>query len=118
MRETPSPAEVIEANLAAYNARNIDGFMRWFADEVEVICQKTGEVLMHGVAEVRRSYADLFANSPALHAHIVQRVVVGGFVADHEHVTGRAGGDKDVLITYDVRDGRIHRIWLVREPLA
>ena len=118
MTETPSltAAEVIEANLAAYNARDIDGFMRWFADEVEVTDQETGAVVMRGLPEVRRFYAALFETSPALHAHIEQRVVVGGFVVDHERVTGRAGGDVEVLITYDVRDGRIQRVWVVREP--
>jgi ribosomal protein S18 acetylase RimI-like enzyme len=109
--------EVIEANLAAYNARDIDGFMRWFAGEVEVIDQKTGAVVMRGLAEVRRFYAVLFETSPALHSHVLQRVAVGGFVVDQEHVTGRAGGDVLILITYDVRDGRIRRVWFVREPL-
>jgi ribosomal protein S18 acetylase RimI-like enzyme len=109
--------EVIDANLAAYNARDIDGFMRWFADDVEVIDQKTGAVVMRGHAEVHRAYAALFEASPALHSHIRQRTVVGGFVVDHEHVTGRAGGDVEILITYCVRDGRIQRVWFVREPL-
>jgi hypothetical protein len=68
-------------------------------------------------AEVRRFYAALFEASPALHSHILQRVSVGGFVVDHERVTGRAGGDVDILITYDVREGRIQRVWFVREPL-
>jgi hypothetical protein len=110
-------AEVVDANLAAYNARDIDGFMRWFTDDVEVIDQKTGAVAMRGLAEVRRAYAALFEASPALHSRIRQRTVVGGFVVDHEHVTGRAGGDVEILITYCVRDGRIHRVWFVREPL-
>jgi hypothetical protein len=109
--------EVIDANLAAYNARDIDGFMRWFADDAEVIDQKTGAVVMRGLAEVRRAYAALFEASPALHSSIRQRTVVGGFVADHEHVTGRAGGDVEILITYQVRDDRIQRVWVVREPL-
>jgi hypothetical protein len=70
--------EVIEANLAAYNARDIDGFMRWFADEVEVMDQKAGAVVMRGLGEVRRFYAVLFETSPALRSHVLQRVAVGG----------------------------------------
>lgn len=41
-----------------------------------------------------------------------------GDADDHELVTGRADGDLEILITYEVRAGRIRRIWVARTPVA
>jgi hypothetical protein len=117
----PSPADVIDASLAAYNARDVDGFARWFAEDAEVFDQagSTPHVpVMRGLAEIRAAYAALFAASPSLHSRIVQRIAVGDLVVDHEHVRGRAGGDVEIVITYQVRDGAIRRVWFSRTPLA
>lgn len=113
-----SAVEVVTAILAAYNARDIEAFVRWVAADIEVIEQRTGSAVMRGLDEVRRIYSTLFAASPALHAELVSRVVMHGFIVDHERVTGRHGGDFDILITYQVRDGAICKLWFVREPIT
>jgi len=113
-----SAAAVVAENLAAYNARDIEGFMASFADNVEIWDQQSGALVMQGRAQVRRAYADVFANSPLLHSRVVHRSVVGAVVVDHEIVTGRHGGDAEVLISYLVLAGRIVRVWWSRAPLT
>lgn len=71
-----------------------------------------------GIAEVRARYGALFTASPALCSRILRRSVLGDLVCDHELVTGRSGGDVEILITYEVRDGRIRRIWSARGAVA
>jgi len=113
-----TPEQVVAASLAAYNARDLDAFMACFAPTIEVWDQQTGTCLLQGWAHVHAAYGDLFANSPQLHAAIVRRSQVGNVVIDHEIVTGRHGGDLQILISYQVRAGRIACVWLSRAPLA
>jgi ribosomal protein S18 acetylase RimI-like enzyme len=117
MSQTP-PEQVVAANLAAYNARDLDGFMACCAATIEIWDQQTGTCLMQGWEQVRASYGELFARSPRLHSRIVRRSCVGCVVIDHEIVTGRYGGDLEILISYQVLAGRIARVWSSRVPLA
>lgn len=109
----PSARDVVTANLAAYNARDLEAFLASFDPDVEMYDLRSGAV-SRGVDEVRARYGALFATSPALHSRILHRSVLGDLVHDHELVTGRTGGDAEILITYEVRDGRIRRVWWAR----
>ena len=112
------PEQVVAANLAAYNARDLEGFMACYAATIEVWDQRTGTCLLRGAAQVRASYGELFVRSPRLHSSIVRRACVGNVVIDYEIVTGRYGGDLEILISYQVLEGRIACVWVSRAPLA
>jgi ribosomal protein S18 acetylase RimI-like enzyme len=109
----PSTRDVITANLSAYNARDLEAFLASFDPDVEMHDLRSGAV-SRGIDDVRARYSALFASSPALHSRLLHRSVLGDLVHDHELVTGRAGGDVEILITYEVRDGRIRRVWWAR----
>lgn len=112
------PEQVVAANLAAYNARDLEGFMGCCAATIEIWDQQTGTCLLRGAEQVRASYGELFARSPRLHSSIVRRTCVGSVVIDHEIVTGRYGGDLEILISYQVLEERIACVWVSRAPLA
>jgi len=111
------PEQVVAANLAAYNARDLEGFMACCAASIEVWDQQTGTCLLRGAEQVRAFYGELFARSPCLHSSIVRRACVGSVVIDYEIVTGRYGGDLEILISYQVFEGRIACMWVSRAPL-
>jgi ribosomal protein S18 acetylase RimI-like enzyme len=117
-REMASALDVVTANLAAYNARDLDAFAASFDPAVEIYDLLASTVAMRGIAEVRARYAALFAASPALCSRILRRSVLGDLVCDHELVTGRFGGDLEILITYEVRAGTIRRIWIARTSVT
>ena len=107
-----SPAGVVQTQLQAYNAKNIDAFLRTYAPQAT---QHTlhGELLAQGHEQMRQRYQERFAE-PDLHAHLVSRMAVGNFVTDAEIVTrnfpeGR--GTLDMLCIYEVADGLIQRAW-------
>ncbi|NJO13471.1 MAG: GNAT family N-acetyltransferase [Gammaproteobacteria bacterium] len=112
------PEQVVATNLAAYNARDLEAFMACCAATIEIWDQQTGVCLLHGAEQVRATYGELFARSPHLHSSIVRRACVGNVVIDYEIVTGRDGGDLEILISYQVLEGRIARIWVSRAPLS
>ena len=92
----PDVTEVIDAQLDAYNARDLERFVACHAAGV-VITNASGDVLAEGHDGMRQMYAGLFENSPQLAATIHNRIVVGEFVADGDlaqtgqvHKAGRA----------------------------
>ena len=93
----------IEAQLAAYNNRDIENFVICFSEDC--ICEDAeGNVLMQGRETMKQRYGSMFEASPDLHCRIVHRAVVGNFVFDEERVTGRNGieGEGHVMAVYTV----------------
>ena len=69
---------------------------------------------MRGLQDLRAAFGALFASNPSVHVRIVQRMVLGQFVVDHEHITGRADGlELQALVAYQVVDGQIRQYWVM-----
>ena len=85
-----APIDPVEAQLRAYNARDLDAFLRCFTTDC-VVEDADGQPLMAGAAEMRDRYRALFDGSPNLHCVIVNRIRIGNHVMDEEHITGRVG---------------------------
>jgi len=105
-------AEPVRRQLEAYNRRDIDDFMRWWADDARCFAFPD-TLLADGAAAIRARHVERF-REPDLHGRLLSRVVVGDLVVDHETVTrtfpeGR--GEVDVVCLYEVVDGRIARAW-------
>lgn len=110
-----SPEAVVQAQLEAYNAGDIDAFMATFHPEAELFAIGDPTPRAQGRDAVRAIYADLFARSPDLRSELVHRAVLGNRVIDHERITGREGGDVlELLMVYEVEDGGIRRAWSIR----
>lgn len=79
--------ELIDAQLEAYRARDVDRFLAHFALGIAVT-DFEGTVLMEGIEGMRANYEPLFANSPELTVEIRSRIETGSFVVDLEHLEG------------------------------
>lgn len=93
----------VEAQLIAYNNRDIEAFVLNFAPEC--VCEdQDGNPLMTGRAAMYERYGQMFAHSPDLLCRIVSRTVVGQFVFDEERVAGRNGSPNEgrVMAVYTV----------------
>lgn len=111
-RPSPSPADVVQRQLDAYNARDIDAFMPAWAQDCEYYAFPD-TLLARGSAQVRERHLERF-KEPDLHGRLVHRMVNGDMVVDQEVVTrnfadGR--GEVDVVAIYEVRDGQIAKAW-------
>mgnify|MGYP001766771774 CR=1 FL=1 len=105
-------ARPVREQLAAYNARDIDAFMRWWAEDCEYFAFPS-TLLARGAAAVRARHVERF-REPDLHGRLLSRAVVGDLVVDHEIVTrtfpeGR--GEVEVICLYEVADGLIVKAW-------
>ena len=116
--QSPSdPEKVVQANLDAYNNRNIEGFMSYFSEDILVRNFDTGVTSAQGIQAVREIYTQLFEASPNLHSKILKRTVFDNKVIDHEYITGRNGSQEplELVLIYEVRDGKIFRISVMRK---
>lgn len=108
-----SPAALAQRQLSAYNSRNIDAFLEPYAEDVKVYSfpdklQYTGKDAM------RKGYAELFAATPQLHCELVNRIVLGNTVIDHERLSGRSGGVFEAVAVYKISDGKITSVYFMR----
>lgn len=108
-------AKPVRDQLKAYNARDLDGFMRCWADDCRYYAFPD-ELLAEGLDAVRARHAARFGD-PDLHGELIGRRVIGDIVIDQEVVTrlfdGRLG-QADVVAIYQVRDGVIARAWFIQ----
>lgn len=111
-----NPESVVQANLDAYNALDLEGFMSYFSEDIQIRNYDSGEVTANGQEAVRTIYDRLFRASPELHSRILKRTVFGNKVIDHEYITGRNGSAEplELVLIYEVRDGKIFRISVMR----
>jgi putative hydrolase of HD superfamily len=107
-----SPGGVVQAQLQAFNTKNVQALLRCYASQAEHRSIH-GDLLAKGHDELLARFQSRFAE-PDLYARLVSRIAVGNFVTDAEIVTrnfpeGR--GTQDLLCIYEVEDGLIQRAW-------
>jgi hypothetical protein len=102
--------ELIDSQVAAYRARDLDKYLSFFADDV-VVTDFEGSVLMRGIDGLRSNYQPLFENSPDLSVEVVSRIESGEFVIDLEHLDGFINPPYpqtfDAGVIYLVKEGKI-----------
>lgn len=107
----------IQKQLEAYNARDIDAFMRWWADDCRYYAFPD-QLLASGAAAVRERHIARF-REPNLHGRLVKRIAVANVVVDQEIVTRTfpdGSGEVDVVAIYEVEGGRIAKAWFRMGP--
>ena len=69
--------------------------------------------MLQGKAAFAEHYRKNRFNLPQLHAQVVNRMVFGNKVIDHERITGVDGGPMEVAAIYEVTPRGICRVWFV-----
>jgi hypothetical protein len=111
------PEEVVQSNLEAYNNLDIDSFMFYISDDIEIFEFEGQKLSVKGKEQCKNLYADLFEKSPSLHSRILKRIVFDNKVIDHEFITGRRGSDVpiELVLIYEVKGEKIFRITVMRK---
>lgn len=101
----------VRRQLEAYNARDLDGFVACYADDVRVYRPPASEPVLVGKAALAEHYAKHRFNLPGLHAELRARMVLGSKVVDHERISGVREAPFEVAAVYEVADGLIRAVW-------
>jgi len=112
-----TPREVVQAQLDAYNAKDLDAFLEVFSDEAVAYNYGETEPFIDGKPSFKQTYGNLFESSPQLRSEVISRQVIGNTVIDYEYITGREGSKMPLLLIaiYVVNDGKIVRCEFIRE---
>src|SRR5476649_1431171 len=94
MTKASTPEAVVQAQLDAYNAHDVDALIAIYADDAQQF-QHPATLLAQGSAQIRARFASRFAAARP-HARLVKRIAVG-----------------DLVAMYQVQDGRIAKAWFI-----
>jgi uncharacterized protein (TIGR02246 family) len=109
-----SASDIVQAQLEAYNAQDLDAFCACFADDC-IVANLNGEVTQRGRTALRQRYGAMFATNPRNKARVAKRIAVGDYVIDHEEIDRGPGGEQFAVIAiYTVKGGLITRLELAR----
>jgi hypothetical protein len=112
-----TPEQVVEAQLLAFNARDLTEFLAHYATDAKMYAHPS-TLIATGHTELSPYFASRFRDS-RLHSEVLERIVMGSMVVDHERIsrTFEAGaGTIELLASYEVHDAQITRCWLLFGP--
>jgi len=106
-----SAVDVVQRQVDAYNARDLERFLAEFSDAVQVYRPPAAEAAISGKAQLAEYYAAHRFNLPGLRAEILNRIVLGPRVIDHERIHGVRDAPFEAAAVYEVVDGLIRTVW-------
>ncbi len=108
-----SPEILVQQQLNAYNNRDIEAFLAPYSDSVEIF-EFPAKLLSKGKEKMRADYAGMFRGVKALHCKLVNRVVEGNTVIDHESVTGFGPNPLKAVAIYKISKGKIQQVYFIQ----
>lgn len=106
-----SAVDIVQRQVEAYNARDLDRFVSAYSESISIFRMPSSEPSISGKAELAQFYATQRFNLPGLRAEIVNRMVLGNKVIDHERVWGVRDDPIEVAAVYEVVGEVIERVW-------
>jgi hypothetical protein len=111
---TDHPAEVpVQEQLDAYNAHDVQRFVACYTEDVQVFRLPGTAPVMTGRAAMAEHYSKHRFNIPTLHAELVNRMVMGNKVIDHERIHGVREAPYEAAAIYEVQGGLIKTVWFL-----
>lgn len=109
----PKPEDLADQQLAAYNAHNLEAFLAPYADSVEIYDLETNKLRLKGKEAMRKRYAFL-ATVKTLYCNLINRIVQGNIVVDHEEIWLEGGRKVYGVAIYEIKGDKIVTVWFPR----
>lgn len=106
-----TPLALVQRQLNAYNARNLEAFLEPYADDVELY-EFPAKLISKGKEKMRKDYA-FFKTVPKLHCEIKERIIEGNTIIDKESVTGFGNNTVDATAIYQIENNKIKRVYFI-----
>ncbi len=114
MSISPSPEIVVQRQLEAYNARDLDALLETYAEDARQF-EHPGTLVASGHVQIRERMAVRF-QEPNLHARLIKRAIMDNVVIDYEDVSRtfpEGTGRIELIAIYEVREGKIRTASIV-----
>lgn len=107
-----TPIDLVQRQLDAYNAHDLDAFCACFTDDVRTWrMPDTSSPALEGKAALRAFYAEQRFAIPSLRTELLARIALGDKVIDHERIHGLRDEPYDMAAIYRVADSLIAEVW-------
>ena len=103
---------MVQKQINAYNARNVEAFLEPYADDAEIYTfpdKPEGK----GKEAMRKLYAAIFAKAPNLHCEIIGRIIQGNTVIDQESISGLGKTKMTGTVIYQFENNKIKRVYII-----
>ncbi|MBB4805854.1 imidazolonepropionase-like amidohydrolase [Chryseobacterium defluvii] len=109
-----TPEILVQKQLNAYNARDIDAFLEPYAEDVELY-SFPNKLLSKGKESMRKDYSSMFHRLPNLHCELKGRIINGNFVIDKESVSGMNPTKKvEATAIYEIKNNKISKVYFIQ----
>ena len=106
-----TPLALVQRQLNAYNARNLEAFLEPYAEDVELYTFPD-KLDSKGKEAMRIGYA-FFKNVPNLHCEIKERIIQGNVIIDKESVTGFGPNALEATAIYHIENNKIKKVYFI-----
>lgn len=110
---TISPEDLAQQQLDAYNGHNLADFLKPYAEDVKVYTFPN-TLNFEGKETMRKNY-QFIEQTPDLHCKLLNRVVQGNTVIDHEEVViSKDRPPFNAIAIYKIKDGKIAEVYFIQ----
>ena len=106
-----TPVDIVQRQLDAYNARDLERFVATYSDKIQIFRVPSAEPIVSNKRELAELYSSRVFSATSLRAEILNRIVLGNKVIDHERVSGLRDRPFEAVAVYEVGNGLIERVW-------
>jgi hypothetical protein len=104
--------ELVRRQFEAYNARNLERFLENFSETITAYRLPSLEPVLVG----KRAFGDFYATQrfsrPQLRAELLNRMLLGNKVVDHERITGVSDEPFEMVVVFEIHAGLIQTVWV------
>jgi hypothetical protein len=104
-------ADVVQRQVEAYNDHDLDRFVSAYSETIAIFRMPAAQPSISGKRQLAGYCSTQRFNLPGLRAEIMNRIVLGDKVIDHERVWGVRDGPIEVAAIYQVVGDLIERVW-------
>lgn len=109
-----SPADVVQRQVNAFNAHNVEALLGTYADDVKLY-EFPNTLASGGRAALRAHFGKSLGSDSKVHCEVLKRIASGNVVIDEVRWTGQADGKSSTGIgIFEVRDGLIRSVRVIR----
>lgn len=108
------PVTLVQGQLDAYNNQDLELFLSFFAENVEVY-NFPNELVYTGIHNMRDYYKNAWELNPNQKAIVNERMHLDNTVIDKEFITGRANGIAvNAIAIYTIENNTIVKVFFIR----
>lgn len=107
--------QLIQGQFDAYNSRDLSQFISYYHPDIQLFNFPNSTPFLRGMDDFKKSYQDVFENSPQLNAELVNRIILENKIIDYEKISNRKEIDyMEAVVVYEFSDNLISKVYYIR----